>query len=175
MRKDDKSLAIRKIELSDEDQLPATLLKRAEELAEFCAIYIVTPRKKLWPVSFGTTTNPQATYYSYQKGWWDEHILHTVAWTPGKPAAERVKKKMAETIAKHRRFFARNWFDVTAEEAVAVLKNAAMHERVQLFDEVERQRKYHIAVRDALENAAGIERQEASKEGKVIALKPRRR
>lgn len=129
-------------------------MRAAERSSGYVAIYIVAPVLQRWPIAFGICSDPVTTYYSYQKGWWEEHGLHTVLWTPGKPAAERIKRKMAQRLAKKKRFFSASWYDVTAEEAHATLLQVAAEEGVPLFDEVERQRRFAAAAqleREALE------------------------
>lgn len=137
---------------------PQKLLRRAEILAGFAAIYIVAPKDQKWPVIFGITTDPASTQYSYQKGWWEEHQLHAVLWTPGRPAAERIKKRMADMMQNQRKFFNPKWYNVRVSEAILVAKKAAIDERVPMFDEVERQRRYHAAAQASIEQNAGVER-----------------
>lgn len=136
---------------------PAALIKAAEQKAAFVAIYIIAPRNQKWPISFGLTTDPVATYFSFQKGWWEEHCLHVLLWTSGRNSAERVKKLMGEMLNERRRFFSRSWCDVSVEEAERALRIAATKERVQLFDDVEKQRKIFAAAQRAWEAKHGVQ------------------
>ena len=136
---------------------PAALLKAAEAKAAYVAIYIIAPRNQKWPISFGLTTDPVATYFSFQKGWWEEHCLHVLLWTPGRSQAERVKKAMADMLNPYRQFFSRSWCDVTVEEAERALRLAASKERVLLFDDVEKQRRIFAAAQKAWEAKNGVQ------------------
>lgn len=132
------------------------LMKLAERRSEYVAIYIIGPMVERWPVAFGICSDPVAAYHSYQKGWWGEHALHTILWTPGKAAAERIKRNMVKRLAKKKKFFSRSWYDVSAEEANAALLAAAKDEGVLLFDEVERQRRFVAAARTEVETLQGV-------------------
>lgn len=136
---------------------PPALLKAAEAKAGYVALYIIAPRSQKWPISFGLTTDPVATYHSFQKGWWEEHCLHVLLWTPGRPAAERVKREMGDMLAQSRRFFSRSWYDVTVEEAERALRFSATKERVPLFDDVEKQKRIFKAAQIAWEKKMGVQ------------------
>lgn len=136
---------------------PADLIKKAEAKANYVAVYIVAPRDQKWPVSFGITSDPVATYHAFQKGWWEEHCLHVLLWTPSRKEAEKVKKTMVEMMHSQRRFFSRSWYDVAVEDAERALRVAAAEQKIQLFDEVEKQRRIYFAVQKAWEKRMGIQ------------------
>lgn len=133
-------------------------MRAAEAQSGYVAIYIIAPLSQSWPIAFGVCSDPVAAYHSYQKGWWEEHGLQTLLWTPGKPAAERVKRRMAEKLASQRKFFSRSWYDVSAEQALKILLQSAREEGVTLFDEVERQRRFAAAARLQREDLEGVMR-----------------
>jgi hypothetical protein len=137
--------------------LPPELMRAAEAKEKYVAIYIIAPRSQKWPISFGITTDPVATYHSFQKGWWEEHCLHVLLWTPGRPAAERVKRQMAEMLEHARRFFSRSWYDVTVEEAERALRFSATQHRVPLFDDIEKQRRIFAVAQKAWEKQMGVQ------------------
>jgi hypothetical protein len=142
------------------DIFPPALLKAAESKAAYVAIYIIAPRNQKWPISFGLTTDPVATYHSFQKGWWEEHCLHILLWVTSKTSradAERIKRSMVDILAEKRRFFSRSWYDISVEEAEQVLRLAATQERVQLVDDVEKQRKIFSSAQKAWEAKMGVQ------------------
>lgn len=155
---------------------PPALLKAAEAKAAFVAIYIIAPRNQKWPISFGLTTDPVATYFSFQKGWWEEHCLHVLLWTPGRPAAERVKRGMTDLMSSQRKFFSRSWYDATVEEAERALRVTASKERVQLFDDVDKQKRIYQAAQKAWEQKMGVqvERVPAVVASNVVPMLPGR-
>lgn len=133
-------------------------MKTAEKKSGYVALYIVAPINQKWPIAFGVCSDPVATYHSYQKGWWEEHGLHVLLWTAGKPAADRVKRRMTEALASRRKFFSRSWYDTSVEEAHQILLQVAHEEGVSLFDEVERQRRFAAAARMEREALEGVTR-----------------
>lgn len=160
---------------------PRSLLKAAEARAGFVAIYVVAPREQAWPISFGITSDPAVAYHSYQKGYWQEHAIHELQWTPGRPAAERVKRAMTHLLAPRKRGFWSGWHDATVDEGRLALIAAARQEGVMLFDDVEKQRKLHKIALRAWEMKVGVERIEieappkAEKpSGVIIPLHPKR-
>lgn len=155
-------------------------MKVAESKSGYAAIYIIAPISQSWPVAFGICSDPVAAYHSYQKGWWEEHGIQALLWTPGKPAAERVKRRMAEKLLPQRKFFSRSWYDATAQDALKVLIQSAKEEGVQLFDEVERQRRFALAARLEREDLEGVLRSPASpqlpqRDGVIVPLNVKQR
>lgn len=136
---------------------PRGLLKAAEARAGYVAVYVVAPREEAWPVSFGVTSDPAATYWGLQRGYWNEHSLHELQWTAGKPAAERIKRVMAKMLASRKRGFFGGWYDVNVDEAKLALIAAARQEGVALFDDVEKHRKLHKIAQHAWEAKVGVE------------------
>lgn len=147
-----------KTEPQSEEKWLREAMRVAEAQSGYVAIYIIAPIDQRWPVAFGVCSDPVAAYHSYQKGWWEEHALCTLLWTPGKPAAERVKRRMAEKLLNHRKFFSRSWYDLSADQALKVLLQSAKEEGVSLFDEVERQRRFATAARMQREDLEGVVR-----------------
>jgi hypothetical protein len=133
-------------------------MRAAEKKSGYVALYIVAPISQGWPIAFGICSDPVVTYHSYQKGWWEEHGLQVLLWTPGKPAAERVKKRLMEALSPKRKFFSRSWYDVSVAEAHALMLKIAKEEGVSLFDEVERQRRFAAAARMDREVEEGVTR-----------------
>ena len=105
-------------------------------------------------------------WHAIKRGHWDLHQIHAFAWTPGKPAAERVKRAMATRLADKRQFENPEWYDMTAAEAIDCMEKIARAERVELFDEVERQRRLERQTR------AGTERKIAAFEHPRRQLPP---
>lgn len=136
---------------------PRSLLKAAEARAGYVALYVIAPREQAWPISFGVTSDPSVTYGSYQRGYWCEHAIHELQWTAGRPAAERVKRAMADMLASRKKGFWSGWHDVTADEAKIALIACARQEGVQLFDDLERHRRIHRIALKAWEAKAGVE------------------
>lgn len=149
---------------------PRSLLKAAEARAGYVAVYVVGPRSQAWPISFGVTSDPSACYHSYQKGYWEEQAIHELQWTPGRPAAERIKRAMLDMLQHHRKFFWRGWFDVTADEAKIALIASARQEGIQLFDDVEKQRRLHRIAQKAWEAKVGVETIDLQPEKKPSAV-----
>lgn len=147
---------------------PPALLKTAEQKAGYVALYIVAPREQQWPISFGLTTDPVATYHSFQKGWWEEHSLHVLQWTPGRTAAEKLKRAMMDALSGHRKFFSRGWYSVTVEEAHRVLLESAARERIPLFDDIEKQTRLYQSAQAAWEKQVGVQTERVSKAKNIL-------
>jgi hypothetical protein len=142
-----------------------TAIKRAESDLAFSGIYIIGPRSG-YPVCFGFSKQPDQAYRAKQQGYWDEQVVHAFVWTPGKPAAERIKRIMAERLANRRQFFNLEWYDLSVSEAIAHLEDIARQERVELFNDIEKMRRVEAyALR-------GIGRKMAAF-GNAIRMKPR--
>lgn len=141
---------------------PRAILKAAENRAAYVAVYIIAPREQQWPVSFGVTSDPAATYWAFQKGWWSEHCIHELQWTAGRPAAERIKRAMCDLMASKKRGFFGGWYDATVDEANVALIAAARQEGVQLFDDVEKHKRLHKIALRAWETKVGVETLEIS-------------
>jgi hypothetical protein len=136
---------------------PKSLLKAAEVRAGYTAIYIIAPRDTGWPISFGVTSDPAATYWAFQRGYWSEHCLHELQWTAGKPVADRLKRAMQALMASKKKGFFGSWYDATVDEAKIALIAAARQEGIALFDDVDKQRKLHRIALKAWEAKVGVE------------------
>lgn len=139
-------------------KIPQELLKKAKALAGYSGVYIAGP-KKGWPITIGVSSEASNAYYSIQRGWWEEQVIHAFYLTPGPPTAARIKARLLKTFEPNKRFFNPSWFDVTKERAIEELQWAAEVDGIELFDEVEAERRYHMAVQKAIEAKAGVQRQ----------------
>lgn len=138
-------------------KIPADLLKKAKLAAGYSGIYIAAPRDK-WPITFGVSADARNAYYSIQRGYWEEHFIHVFLLTPGPPVAARLKARMTENLAPKRQFFNESWYNATVDEALIELELAAASEGVELFDEIEAERRYYRGIQKAMEQQAGIQR-----------------
>lgn len=136
---------------------PRAVLKAVEARAGYVAIYVIAPREQAWPITFGITSDPAVAYAQYQRGYWEEQAIHELQWTPGRPAAERVKRAMVDMLGSHRRFFARNWYDTPVDAARLALITCAKAHGVELFDDLEKSRRLHRIAQKAWEAKLGVE------------------
>ena len=106
----------------------------------FSGLYVIGPRQA-WPVIFGVAKEPADAWRALKRGYWELHQVHAVCWTPGKPAAERLKRVLAERLADRAQFENHEWYNMTVAEVLDAIEAVAREERIDLFDEVERQRR----------------------------------
>lgn len=141
--------------------------------SDFHGLYIIGP-KEGWPVAFGHCKNHADAWASLKRGHWDLHELHFFPWVLGKPLALRIKQKMTQALEKYQQFDNAEWYNLSAEESLLWMRQIAESERIQLFDDVQRQRY--------IEQRANEKRRQRQLEGprqvipvaqKVVQLRPR--
>lgn len=123
----------------------ADLLKQVEAELGFVGVYIIGPRSG-YPTIFGVASRPGDAYNAIKRGHWELHQVHAFAWTPGRPAALRLKEKLAERLAAKQSFENPEWYDASVAEVLGHLEDIARLERVELFDDVEHQRRIEKGV-----------------------------
>jgi hypothetical protein len=157
-------------------KLPPKMLETARRVAGYCGVYIVAPKASRWPIKFGVSQDSANPATAFQSQHWEEGLVHAFWLTPGRPAAERIKKRMMENLRDKQHFFNPNFYNCTVEEAEAEMKWAAECEGIELFDELEAERRYYVAVTRAIEQKAGIQRELVSglsPPSNIVPLRPR--
>lgn len=131
----------------------AELLRRAHKAAGYVAVYAVGPVSPGAPVKIGMTSNPEDVLKVAQEWSWDEVVFHALIWTPGRPAAERVMRKLRSMLkGEHRRG---SWFEIVPESSESFISVAGETADVQLFGEIERMRRLEEAIELAIRQARG--------------------
>jgi hypothetical protein len=97
--------------------------------------------KSGWPVIFGVARDPGDAWRAIKRGHWDLHDVHAFCWTPGKPTAERLKAKLAERLTAYCQFENPEWYNVSVAEILSHIEDIARRERIELFDNVEKERR----------------------------------
>lgn len=100
---------------------------------------------------FGVAKDPNDAWRALKRGHWDLHDVHAFCWTPGRPTADRLKAKLIERLAAHAQFENPEWYNLTTAEVISHIEAVAREERIELFDEVERQRRFEKRVKAFLD------------------------
>ena len=126
------------------------LLRQAEAELGFVGLYVIGP-KCGYPVVFGIAGDPANAWRALKRGHWDLHEVHAFCWTPGRPTAERLKAKLTERLAEFAQFENAEWYNLSTAEIISHIEVVAQAERIELFDEVERQRRFERRARAFLD------------------------
>lgn len=138
----------------------AKLEAKAEQVLGLCAVWCVGPVDGVWrhgdndprhPVTFGTTTDPDAILKQARVWNWEVVDLLAVVWTASRQNARAVCDEIDDILETEACPIRGRWYDMTPDVAEMTIRMAADAVGVAIFDDATRKEKLRQQVRREIE------------------------
>lgn len=107
----------------------------------FAAVYVIGHAAKTCPLKIGWASNVLDRVSQIQVSHWEAVTHHLVFWTMGPPLARRLEAKAHEVLDRASKRIRGEWFSIDIEWAEKVILFAANDLGIEVFDEVEKNRR----------------------------------
>lgn len=137
----------------------AKIEAKAEEALGHCAVWCIGPPEGIWrhgfnapqfPVTFGTTIDPDAILKQARVWSYDHMDLLSVVWCESRQAAKAVLGEIEDLLEMAYQIHGR-WYDMTPEVAEQTIRLAADAAGVRVFDDATRKERLRQQVRREFE------------------------